>query len=97
MQPIVGAIKNGYDVETGIIASMSMIYMAVFVIFNFPSNIALDKQGLRFGVNLGVTFTALGMWIKVAVNSNFSWVIVGQMFAAVGQPFLACAPAKLAG
>ena len=74
-----------------------MIYMGVFVVFNFPSNIALDKAGLRIGVLLGTTLTAFGMWIKVLVNTSFDWVIVGQMFAAIGQPFLACAPAKLAG
>ena len=77
MQPIVGAIKNGYDVETTIIATTSLIYMAIFVVFNFPSNIALDRYGLRVGILLGVTLTAIGMWIKAAINRSFDWVLVG--------------------
>ena len=97
MQPIVGAIKNGYDVQNTDISLLSIIYMGVFVIFNFPANIALDRRSLRFGVNLGVVLTMVGMWIKVLINRSFLWVILGQMFAAVGQPFLACAPAKLVG
>ena len=51
--------------------------MGVFVVFNFPSNIALDRKGLRFGVILGATLTAFGMWVKVLVNKSFDWVIVG--------------------
>ena len=97
MQPIVGAIQNGYNVATSTIAAIGIIFMGVFVIFYYPSNIALDRIGLRFGVLIGVTLTAVGMWIKVLINTSFSFVLVGQVFAAVGQPFLACAPGKLAG
>ena len=51
--------------------------MGVFVIFNFPANVALDKRSLRFGVILGVMLTMLGMWLKVLINRSFIWVIVG--------------------
>ena len=71
--------------------------MGVFVICYYPSNIALDMIGLRFGVLLGVFLTTAGMWIKVMINYHFSYVLVGQLFAAIGQPLLVCAPAKLAG
>ena len=63
---------------------LSIIYMGVFVIFNFPANVALDKRSLRFGVILGVMLTTLGMWLKVLINRSFIWVIVGQMVAAIG-------------
>ena len=70
--------------------------MAIFIVVNFPSNYALDKGGLRFGVIFGVFLTVIGMWIKCAVNKSFVYVYVGQIIAAIGQPFLLCAPAKLA-
>ena len=36
------------------------------------------------------------MWIKIALREGrFYWIIIGQCFAAVGQPFLLNAPAKL--
>ena len=40
--------------------------------------------------------TALGMVVKCLINKSFIWVIVGQVIAAMGQPLLAIAPAKLA-
>ena len=51
--------------------------MGVFVVFNFPANMALDKIGLRFGILLGVSLTMAGMWVKVLINYNFAWVLVG--------------------
>ena len=35
------------------------------------------------------------MAIKLLINKSFYLVIVGQVFAAIGQPFLLNAPAKL--
>ena len=36
------------------------------------------------------------MIIKVFINQSFWIVIIGQLFAGVGQPFLLNAPSKLA-
>ena len=74
---MVGAIKNGYGVPTSEIAAIGLIFMGVFVVFNFPANMALDKIGLRFGILLGVSLTMAGMWVKVLINYNFAWVLVG--------------------
>ena len=97
MQPIAGSIENGYGVGSSVISTIGVIFMAVFVIFNFPANIALDTIGLRFGVILGTSLTVSGMWVKALINKSFYWVLIGQVLAAIGQPFLACAPGKLAG
>jgi hypothetical protein len=35
------------------------------------------------------------MWVKVMVNESFYICIAGQMIAAIGQPFLTNAPAKV--
>ena len=51
--------------------------MAIFVIAVFPSNIVLDKGGLRVGVLVGVFLTAIGMWIKCLINVSPFYVLVG--------------------
>ena len=43
-----------------------------------------------------MAFTTVGMVVKCLINKAFYWVIVGQVIAALGQPLLAIAPAKLA-
>ena len=76
--------------------AIGYVYMVIFVLFCFPSNYALDVYGLRNGVLIGVFLTGIGMWIKVFINQSFALVFVGQVIAAIGQPFLGNAPAKLA-
>ena len=77
-------MKNGYGIGNTEISSIGFIYMAIFIVVNFPSNYVLDVGGLRVGVLVGVFLTALGMWIKVLINSSFNWVLVGQVIAAIG-------------
>jgi len=77
MQPIAGAIQNGYDVSTTEIAFIGIIFMGVFVVFYYPANLALDKIGLRFGVLVGVTLTMIGMWVKCCINFSFNFVLLG--------------------
>ena len=64
--------------------------------FTFPSNYAIDIYGPRKGVLFGIGSTALGMSIKCLINVDFYLCILGQVFAAIGQPFIVNAPAKVA-
>ena len=50
MQPIANAVQKAYDLDTTAVNTISLTYMAVFVIMNFPSNYALDTLGIRIGV-----------------------------------------------
>ena len=70
--------------------------MAIYIVVNFPANYAMDKLGLKYGILIGATLTTFGMCLKVLVNVSFYYVMVGQLIAAAGQPFLGCAPGKLA-
>mmetsp|Transcript_35558 Transcript_35558/g.25968 ORF Transcript_35558/g.25968 Transcript_35558/m.25968 type:complete len:90 (+) Transcript_35558:338-607(+) len=70
--------------------------MGIIIFSNFPSSYLLGVIGLRWGILLGVAVSAVGIWIKVAINHSFTWVIVGQVITALGTPISASAPAKLA-
>ena len=96
LQPVAGAIENGYGYGATAISALGITYMIIFLLVNYPSNLVIDKWGLRYAVLIGVAFTTLGMLVKCLVNKSFIWVIVGQIIAATGQPLLAIAPAKLA-
>jgi FLVCR family feline leukemia virus subgroup C receptor-related protein len=45
---------------------------------------------------LGSAFTIAGAWVRIAVNSSFTWVIIGQTLNGIGQPFILNSPAKIA-
>ena len=95
LQPVAGAIKNGYGYDTFVISALGLTYMVIFVLVNYPAQQVIER-GLRMAVLLGIGLTTFGMIVKCFVNYSFIWVLVGQIFAACGQPLLAIAPAKLA-
>jgi len=55
----------------------------------------LDKGGLRLGILIGFILTTAGMWVKCLINDSIAFVYIGQLLAAMAQPLIACAPAKL--
>ena len=77
LQPEAAVLQDAYGVSNEMIAAISLIYMAIFVLFVFPTNYALDKGGLRLGVVLGIFLTALGMWVKCLINTSFFFVLLG--------------------
>lgn len=73
-----------------------MSYMIFFVILNFPSNWVIDVKGIKKGVVIGASLTFLGCLIRCLVKVSFAFVVVGQVFCAIAQPFLINAPMKIA-
>ena len=46
---------------------------------------------------IGTFATVIGAWIRVLGQWSFWPVLIGQVIAAMGQPFILNAPPKLAG
>lgn len=65
-----------------------MSFLIFYLIFNFPSNSIIDVKGIRKGVVIGTLGTLIGCLLRCFVNSSFTYVIIGQVFCAIGQPFL---------
>lgn len=51
LQPVATTVANAYDVSTGVVNTISLVYMGVYLIMNFPSNYVLDRYGCRVGVS----------------------------------------------
>ena len=77
LSPISTAVKNAYDVDLTQINIESLLYMILYVPFNFPANYAIDYYGLRLGVTIGIGSTALGTWLKSFIDNGFYWIYVG--------------------
>jgi len=77
LQPVAGAIENGYGYGSTAISALGITYMIVFLLVNYPSNLIIGKGGLRLAVLIGMGFTFLGMLVKCLVNKSFIWVIIG--------------------
>lgn len=65
-----------------------MSYLILYLFINFPSNWVLDTKGIKKGIVAGALFTFLGCGIRTFVQIDFSFVVIGQVFCAIGQPFI---------
>jgi fucose permease len=52
--PIADAVSNAYSVSKTRVNTLSLVYMLLYLVMNFPSAYILGRYGLRTGVILFV-------------------------------------------
>jgi FLVCR family feline leukemia virus subgroup C receptor-related protein len=57
-------------------------------IFTFPAAYVIDKYGCRVGIIIGSVLGIIGISLRLLVNQSFAWVIIGQLLAGIGRPFI---------
>lgn len=85
-----------YDVSPGKVSVSIILSFVVFILFNFPANKIMDKNGLRVSFLIGISLYCLGTFFYVLINVSFNFMILGTLFIGIGQPFLINSPAKVA-
>jgi len=75
--PIIPEIKAGYGASTFEANYMSLIYFALFIPLHFPSIYVIDKYGVKVSLIIGTLLTCCGAWIKVFINTSFTFALVG--------------------
>lgn len=69
--------------------------MLMHPIFTFPASYVIDTYGTRVGIAVGSILALLGIGLRMLVNQAFAWVIVGQLIAGIGRPFILNCQAKI--
>lgn len=64
-------------------------------IFTFPASYVIDTYGTRTGIALGSALALIGVGLRLLINEGFVWVIVGQVIAGIGRPFILNCQAKI--
>lgn len=64
-------------------------------IFTFPAAYVIDTYGTRTGILIGSVLGIIGVSLRLFVNSSFAWVIIGQVLAGIGRPFILNCQAKI--
>lgn len=94
--PIATKISNTYDISATYANSPVLASFLVYSLMNFPANHIIDTKGLRVSFLVGAALYVAGLFLFSFVNSGFHWVLLGQIVAALGQPFIINSPAKIA-
>ena len=64
-------------------------------LFTFPAAYVIDTYGTRTGIIVGSLLGIVGISLRLLVNTSFTWVIVGQILAGIGRPFILNCQAKI--
>jgi hypothetical protein len=94
--PITSHIQKIYNVSLFMVYYHSLSYMAIYAFTYLPSNYTLDRKGLRTGVCIGITLTAIGTILRSLIGYSYTFALIGQTINAIAQPFILNADAKLA-
>lgn len=54
-------VSFAYEINTSTVNTISLVYMGVFLIVNFPSNFIIDKYGCRTAVRIFGIISLLGI------------------------------------
>jgi hypothetical protein len=92
--PISSIVQDQYGVSAFAVDSLSMVFMATYILFAIPALRVMENSGLRGGILVGMTLTSIGGWLRVIIGGYFG-VIFGQTIISLGQLPLLGAPPKL--
>ena len=94
--PVTDAAAAYYHVSQLDIGLLSMSFMIAFIVVSIPASWVIDTYGFRVAVGIGSGLTGVFGLMRGMVSSNFTLVMIAQIGAAIGQPFILNALTKVA-
>jgi MFS family permease len=94
--PIAKAAQSVYGVSALQIDFLSIIYLAVFVVFCIPASYVIDTFGIRIGIGIGALLAGIFGLMKGIFATDYIMVCVAQTGLALSQPFIINSTTKVA-
>jgi len=88
LTPIARYLEIIYDQNPLVVNSGALLFALMHPLFTFPAAFVIDTYGTRVGIGLGSALCLIGTALRLLVNHSFVWVIVGQIVAGIGRPFI---------
>ena len=95
LNPIAAFLCMIYDQDPVVVNLGGLLFALMHPIFTFPASYVIDTFGTRVGIAIGCLFGIIGVSLRMLVNSSFAWVIIGQVIAGIGRPFILNCQAKI--
>lgn len=93
--PIAAYLTQIYDQTTLVVNLGSLLFTLMHPIFTFPASFVIDTYGSRLGIGIGCALALIGVTLRMLVNESFFWIIIGQVVAGIGRPFILNCQAKI--
>lgn len=95
LNPIASNLVDIYGYSPFTINLGALLFTLMHPIFTFPAAYVIDTFGLRTGVCVGSILSLIGISLRLLINQSFAFVILGQIIAGIGRPFILNCQAKL--
>ena len=94
--PVTDAAAAYYHVSQLDIGLLSMSFMIAYLVVSIPASWVIDTYGFRVAVGIGAGLTGVFGLMRGMVATNYTLVMIAQIGAAAGQPFILNAMTKVA-
>jgi predicted MFS family arabinose efflux permease len=84
--PVTSVAADRYGVSVSAIGWLANVFVLAFVLLAIPAGLLLDRW-LRPALALGAVLTAVGAVLRL-VGDDYTWLLVGGLVAALGQPIM---------
>lgn len=84
--PVTADAARHFHVSITAVGWLSQVFPLVYVVVAIPAGLVLDRF-FRPALVAGAVLTASGAFLRL-VADDYTWALVGQVVAAVGQPFV---------
>ena len=81
------ALTETYNLERFTVAYCGYIFLIPSTLLGPLLAWIVSRKGPEFAARLSATLLVIGAWIRVAVNFNFTYVLVGSSISALGAAF----------
>ena len=95
LNPIAAYLCMIYDQDPVVVNLGGLLFALMHPIFTFPASYVIDTFGTRVGIAIGCILGIVGVSLRMLINEAFLWVILGQVIAGIGRPFILNCQAKI--
>lgn len=96
VNPIASDVSIIYGQAPIVINLCGLLFILMHPLFTFPAAYVIDSKGIKAGILVGSILGIIGISMRLMVNVGGFWtVIVGQVLAGIGRPFILNCQAKI--
>ncbi|QKE75106.1 MFS transporter [Arthrobacter citreus] len=85
--PLISYLKSHYEVTESDINWLLIVFPLIYILLSIHSGKVIDRRGYRVSILIGGLFMSVFSCIRI-FDSSFSFLLLGQIGIAIGQPYI---------
>ncbi|WP_088072642.1 MFS transporter [Gottfriedia luciferensis] len=85
--PLISYLTSHYSVTESDINWLLIVFPLIYILLSIHSGKVIDRIGYRFSILVGGIFMSVFSCVRL-IDSSFSFLLIGQIGIAIGQPYI---------